>query len=83
MTLHELRRLFDASVIGASTPSPAAQPMRTMTHTESRAKYAETLNAMADDREEVVIHHPSRARSGGDRFPRRLRVVEGDRVPAA
>lgn len=29
--------------------------MRTMTYTESRAKYAETLNAVANDREEVVI----------------------------
>lgn len=30
-------------------------PMRTMTYSESRAKYAETLNAVVDDREEVVI----------------------------
>lgn len=29
--------------------------MRTMTYSESRAKYAETLNAVTDDREEVVI----------------------------
>ncbi|WP_406139244.1 type II toxin-antitoxin system Phd/YefM family antitoxin [Streptomyces sp. NBC_01089] len=29
--------------------------MRTMTYTESRAKYAETLNAVVDDREEVVV----------------------------
>ncbi|MEU2072148.1 type II toxin-antitoxin system Phd/YefM family antitoxin [Streptomyces anulatus] len=29
--------------------------MRTMTYTESRAKYAETLSAVVDDREEVVI----------------------------
>jgi antitoxin YefM len=29
--------------------------MRTMTYSESRAKYAETLNAVVDDREEVVI----------------------------
>jgi antitoxin YefM len=29
--------------------------MRTMTYTESRAKYAETLNAVVDDREEVII----------------------------
>ncbi|MFE2293342.1 type II toxin-antitoxin system Phd/YefM family antitoxin [Streptomyces sp. NPDC059452] len=29
--------------------------MRTMTYTESRAKYAETLSAVADDREEVVV----------------------------
>ncbi len=29
--------------------------MRTMTYSESRAKYAETLNAVVEDREEVVI----------------------------
>ncbi len=29
--------------------------MRIMTYSESRAKYAETLNAVIDDREEVVI----------------------------
>ncbi len=29
--------------------------MRTMTYTESRARYAETLNAVVDDREEVAI----------------------------
>jgi antitoxin YefM len=29
--------------------------MRTMTYSESRARYAETLNAVSDDREEVVI----------------------------
>lgn len=29
--------------------------MRIMTCSESRAKYAETLNAVVDDREEVVI----------------------------
>jgi antitoxin YefM len=29
--------------------------MRTMTYSESRAKYAQTLNAVVDDREEVVI----------------------------
>lgn len=29
--------------------------MRTLTYSESRAKYAETLNAVTDDREEVVI----------------------------
>lgn len=29
--------------------------MRIMTYSESRAKYAETLNAVVDDREEVVI----------------------------
>lgn len=35
-------------------------PMRTMTYSESRAKYAETLNAVVDDREEVVITRLSR-----------------------
>lgn len=29
--------------------------MKTMSYTESRAKYAETLDAVIDDREEVVI----------------------------
>lgn len=29
--------------------------MRTMTYSESRARYAETLNAVVDDREEVII----------------------------
>lgn len=29
--------------------------MRTMTYSESHAKYAETLSAVVDDREEVVI----------------------------
>jgi antitoxin YefM len=29
--------------------------MRTMTYTESRARYAETLTAVAEDHEEVVI----------------------------
>lgn len=29
--------------------------MRTMTYSESRAKYAETLSAVVEDREEVVI----------------------------
>lgn len=29
--------------------------MRTMSYSESRAKYAETLNSVTDDREEVVI----------------------------
>ncbi|MGI8760414.1 MAG: type II toxin-antitoxin system Phd/YefM family antitoxin [Jatrophihabitantaceae bacterium] len=29
--------------------------MKTMTYSDSRAKYAETLNAVTDDREEVVI----------------------------
>lgn len=29
--------------------------MRTMSYSESRAKYAETLDAVVDDREEVII----------------------------
>ncbi|MFJ6442881.1 type II toxin-antitoxin system Phd/YefM family antitoxin [Streptomyces sp. NPDC091649] len=29
--------------------------MRTMTYTESRAEYAETLSAVVDDREEFVV----------------------------
>ncbi|WP_372512073.1 type II toxin-antitoxin system Phd/YefM family antitoxin [Frankia umida] len=29
--------------------------MKTMTYTESRARYAEVLSAVADDREEIVI----------------------------
>ena len=29
--------------------------MRTMSYSESRANYAETLNSVVDDREEVVI----------------------------
>lgn len=29
--------------------------MKTMTYSESRARYAETLNAVVDDREEVVV----------------------------
>ncbi|OZC59825.1 type II toxin-antitoxin system prevent-host-death family antitoxin [Rhodococcus sp. 06-621-2] len=29
--------------------------MKTMTYSESRARYAETLNAVTDDREEVLI----------------------------
>ncbi|WP_431047521.1 type II toxin-antitoxin system Phd/YefM family antitoxin [Streptomyces sp. P1-3] len=29
--------------------------MRTMSYTESRANYAETLNAVVDDREEVIV----------------------------
>ncbi|WP_019813536.1 type II toxin-antitoxin system Phd/YefM family antitoxin [Saccharomonospora saliphila] len=35
--------------------------MKTMTYSESRANYAETLNMVVDDREEVVI-----TRSGHD-----------------
>lgn len=34
--------------------------MRTMTYSESRARYAETLNAVVDDREEVVITRAGR-----------------------
>jgi antitoxin YefM len=31
-----------------------------MTYTESRAKYAETLNAVVDDREEVIVTRSGR-----------------------
>ena len=34
--------------------------MRTMTYSESRAKYAETLDAVVDDREEVIITRAGR-----------------------
>lgn len=34
--------------------------MRTMTYSESRAKYAETLNSVVDNREEVVITRAGR-----------------------
>jgi len=34
--------------------------MKTMTYSESRAHYAETLNAVVDDREEVVITRAGR-----------------------
>ena len=37
--------------------------MRTMTYSESRARYAETLNAVVDDREEVVSLVPVTSRS--------------------
>ncbi len=29
--------------------------MRTMTYSESRARYAETLNSVVEDREEVIV----------------------------
>ena len=34
--------------------------MRTLSYSESRARYAETLNAVVDDREEVVITRAGR-----------------------
>ncbi len=34
--------------------------MRTMSYTESRARYAEVLDAVVDDREEVVITRSGR-----------------------
>jgi len=37
------------------TYATKGESMRTMTYSESRAKYAETLNSVVDDREEVVI----------------------------
>ncbi|SDT64427.1 antitoxin YefM [Streptomyces sp. TLI_053] len=34
--------------------------MKTMTYSESRARYAEVLNAVVDDREEIVITRAGR-----------------------
>ena len=34
--------------------------MRTISYSESRARYAETLNAVVDDREEIVITRAGR-----------------------
>lgn len=34
--------------------------MKTMSYSESRARYAETLNSVVDDREEVVITRAGR-----------------------
>ncbi|MFJ8471823.1 type II toxin-antitoxin system Phd/YefM family antitoxin [Kitasatospora sp. NPDC094011] len=34
--------------------------MKTMTYSESRARYAEVLNAVTDDREEIVITRSGR-----------------------
>ncbi|GAA1347452.1 type II toxin-antitoxin system Phd/YefM family antitoxin [Arthrobacter roseus] len=34
--------------------------MKTMSYSESRARYAETLNAVTDDREEVIITRSGR-----------------------
>ncbi|MBT2543359.1 type II toxin-antitoxin system prevent-host-death family antitoxin [Streptomyces sp. NBC_01310] len=34
--------------------------MKTMTYSESRARYAEVLNAVTDDREEIVITRAGR-----------------------
>ena len=34
--------------------------MKTITYTESRAHYAETLNAVAEDREEVIVTRAGR-----------------------
>jgi len=39
--------------------------VRTMTYTESRARYAETLDAVVDDREEVIV-----TRAGHDSMDR-------------
>lgn len=49
--------------------------MRAMTYSESRTKYAETLNAVVNDREEVAM-----TRAGHDPVgsaPRRLRSAAG------
>ncbi|MDP9822986.1 type II toxin-antitoxin system Phd/YefM family antitoxin [Nocardioides massiliensis] len=46
--------------IGARTVSCTEVSMRTMSYTESRARYAEVLDAVVDDREEVVITRSGR-----------------------
>ena len=55
--------------------------MKTMGYTESRARYAEVLDGVVNDREEIVItragHEPVVIVSR-----ERLRVPEGDGVPA-
>src|ERR1700728_616291 len=38
-----------------TTAGQEGRPVKTLTYSESRAHYAETLNAVIDDREEVVI----------------------------
>lgn len=48
--------------------------MKAMTYSESRAKYAETLNAVVDDREEVVV-----TRAGRD--PVVIVSLEDDQAP--
>src|SRR5680860_1451889 len=43
-----------------SCTTPRSDAVRTMTYSESRAHYAETLNAVVDDREEVIITRAGR-----------------------
>ena len=55
--------------------------MKTMSYTESRARYAEVLDSVVNDREEVVVTragHPSVVI-----VPRRFRVAARDRLPDA
>ncbi len=49
------RVAFDSTATYTFLYATKERLMRTMTYSESRAKYAETLNAVVDDREEVVI----------------------------
>lgn len=55
--------------------------MKTMTYTESRARYAEVLDAVIDNREEVVItragHEPVRKSAS----PHAVTTTENDRRP--
>ena len=38
--------------------------MKTMTYTESRARYAEVLDQVVNDREEIIITHESGCHRG-------------------
>ncbi len=56
-------RLVDDSAQAYSftyVPPLEGQPMRTMSYTESRARYAEVLDAVVDDHEEIVITRTGR-----------------------
>lgn len=56
-------RLVDDSAPAYSftyVPPLEGQLMRTMSYTESRARYAEVLDAVVDDREEIVITRTGR-----------------------
>ncbi|WP_245177231.1 type II toxin-antitoxin system prevent-host-death family antitoxin [Geodermatophilus sp. DF01-2] len=50
----------DAGAYGFLYATREVRLMRTMTYSESRARYAETLNAVVDDREEVIITRAGR-----------------------
>jgi hypothetical protein len=47
--------------------SMEGETVRTMSYSESRANYAETLNKVVDDREEVVITRAGRGPESGVR----------------